>query len=425
MNNKPDSAGLDNAGMGTRAVWGGEQVRHPYNATQTPIVVSAAYGYDDIDNWYDVALGKAPGFIYSRMSNPTVEILEAKLCELEKAASAVAFSSGMAAISSVLYTFLAHGNRVVSTKDSYGGTNKIFEEFLPRMGVEVTLCETFDHEEIEREVAKGCQLLYLETPTNPTLKILDIQRLVSAAKRVGALVVADNTFATPLNQNPLALGVDVVVHSATKFLSGHGDVLGGLVCGAGFLMDKVRHYREINGAALDPFSAYLIIRGMKTLVLRMRQQQHSARALAEFLSSEPLVESVNYPGLPGHPNHAVACAQMRGFGAIVSFVLVGGMDTVKVLLPRLRFAHCAGNLGAVETLYGPARTTSHVENTLEERLALGIGEGLVRVSVGIEDTDDLLDDLKQAFAFVRRSRDEQTPKHTQPSIKEPCTEVAS
>ncbi len=425
MNNKPDSAGLDNAGMGTRAVWGGEQVKHPYNATQTPIVVSAAYGYDDIDNWYDVALGKVPGFIYSRMSNPTVEILEAKICELEKAASAVAFSSGMAAISSVLYTFLAHGNRVVSTKDSYGGTNKIFEEFLPRMGVEVTLCETFDHEEIEREVAKGCQLLYLETPTNPTLKILDIQRLVSAAKRVGALVVADNTFATPMNQTPLALGVDVVVHSATKFLSGHGDVLGGLVCGAECLMDKVRHYREINGAALDPFSAYLIIRGMKTLVLRMRQQQHSARALAEFLSSEPLVESVNYPGLPGHPSHAVACAQMRGFGAIVSFVLVGGMDTVKVLLPRLRLAHCAGNLGAVETLYGPARTTSHVENTLEERLALGIGEGLVRVSVGIEDTDDLLEDLKQAFAFVRRSRDEQTQKRTQPSIKESCTEVAS
>lgn len=201
-------------------MWGGEQVRHPYNATQTPIVVSAAYGYDDIDVWYDVALGKAPGFIYSRISNPTVETVEAKIRELEMAESAVAFSSGMAAISSVLYTSLANGDRVVSTKDSYGGTNKIFEEFLPRTGVAVTLCETFDHEEIEREIAKVCQVLYLETPTNPTLKILDIPRLVAAAKRVGALVVADNTFATPLNQNPLALGVDVVIHSATKFLSG-------------------------------------------------------------------------------------------------------------------------------------------------------------------------------------------------------------
>jgi cystathionine gamma-synthase len=218
---------------------------------------------------------------------------------------------------------------------------------------------------------------------------------------VGALVVADNTFATPLNQNPLALGVDVVVHSATKFLSGHGDVLGGVVCGAEHLMSKVRHYREINGASLDPFSAYLIIRGIKTLALRLRQQQASAMLLAEYLCTEPLVESVNYPGLPQHPGHDIARSQMNGFGAIVSFVLKGGMDTVTRLLPLLRYAHRAGNLGAVETIYGPARTTSHVENTLEERQALGISEGLVRISVGIEDSTDLLADLKQAFALVR------------------------
>ena len=259
-------------GFATRAVWGGEQVRHPYNATQVPVVMSAAHAYDDIDHWYDVALGSEPGFIYSRMSNPTVAALEAKLCELESAEAAVAFSSGMAAISGALYTFLSHGMRVVSTRDSYGGTNKIFEEFLPRQGIEVTLCDTLDSEAMEREIARGCDVVYLETPSNPTLKILDIRRLVAAAKRVGALVVADNTFATPLNQNPLLLGVDVVVHSATKFLSGHGDVLGGVVCGAETLMAQVRHYREINGASLDPFSAYLIIRGIKTLALRLRQQ---------------------------------------------------------------------------------------------------------------------------------------------------------
>ena len=424
MNNQAKVAHGVQPGIGTQVVWEGEQVEHPYNATQTPIIASAAYGYQDIDAWYDIALGKQPGFIYSRMSNPTVETLEAKIRQLEQAESAVAFSSGMAAISSVLYTFLANGDRVVSTKDSYGGTNKIFEEFLPRMGVQVTLCETFDHAEIEAQIAKGCRVLYLETPTNPTLKILDIQRLVAAAKRVGALVVADNTFATPLNQNPLALGVDVVIHSATKFLSGHGDVLGGLVCGSETLMAQVRHYREINGASLDPFSAYLIIRGIKTLVLRMRQQQHSARVLADYLCSEALVESVNYPGLPSHPNHSVAAAQMRGFGAIVSFVLVGGMDTVKVLLPRLRYAHCAGNLGAVETIYGPARTTSHVENTLEERLALGISEGLVRVSVGIEDTDDLLADLQQAFAHVRRIREEQSASMARVTCNPASAEVA-
>ncbi|MCU1723149.1 MULTISPECIES: cystathionine gamma-synthase family protein [unclassified Pseudomonas] len=404
MNNEAKVAQGVQPGVGTCVVWGGEQVEHPYNATQTPIVASAAYGYHDIDAWYDVALGKEPGFIYSRMSNPTVAVLENKLCALEQAESAVAFSTGMAAISGVLHTFLCNGKRVVSTRDSYGGTNKIFEEFLPRQGVEVTLCDTLDTEAIEREIALGCDLVYLETPSNPTLKILDIRRLVAAAKRVGALVVADNTFATPLNQNPLALGVDVVVHSATKFLSGHGDVLGGVVCGAESLMAQVRHYREINGASLDPFSAYLIIRGIKTLALRLRQQQASAQALAEFLCSEPLVEAVNYPGLPQHPGHQIACAQMKGFGAIVSFVLVGGMDTVVKLLPCLRYAHRAGNLGAVETIYGPARTTSHVENTLEERQALGISEGLVRVSVGIEDTADLLEDLRQAFATVRAQR---------------------
>lgn len=399
MNNKKT---LDaTVGVGTRVVWGGEQVSHPYNATQTPIVASAAYGYDDIDTWYDVALGNQPGFIYSRMSNPTVAVLEDKLCALEAAESAVAFSSGMAAISGVLHSLLACGQRVVSTRDSYGGTNKIFEEFLPRMGVEVTLCDTYDTEAIEREIARGCNVVYLETPTNPTLKVLDIRRLVAAAKRVGALVVADNTFATPLNQNPLALGVDVVVHSATKFLSGHGDVLGGIACGAETLMSKVRHYREINGAALDPFSAYLIIRGIKTLALRLRQQQTSAQALAEYLCTEPLVEAVNYPGLAQHPGHAIARAQMRGFGAIVSFVLRGGMRDVVQLLPLLKYAHRAGNLGAVETIYGPARTTSHVENTLEERQALGISEGLVRISVGIEDTADLLADLRDACAVLR------------------------
>ncbi|EUB74227.1 Cys/Met metabolism pyridoxal-phosphate-dependent protein [Pseudomonas sp. GM41(2012)] len=401
MDDKTKPGHSQGAGLGTRVVWGGEQVQHPYNATQTPIVVSAAYGYQDIDEWYDVALGKEPGFIYSRMSNPTVSVLEDKLCELESAESAVAFSTGMAAISGVLHTFLSCGQRVVSTRDSYGGTNKIFEEFLPRMGVEVTLCDTLDTESIEYEIAKGCNVLYLETPTNPTLKVLDIRRLVVAAKRVGALVIADNTFATPLNQNPLALGVDVVVHSATKFLSGHGDVLGGMVCGSEDLMSQVRHYREINGASLDPFSAYLIIRGIKTLALRLRQQQVSAQALAEYLCTEPLVESVNYPGLPQHRGHVIARSQMRGFGAIVSFVLVGGMDTVTRLLPLLKYAHRAGNLGAVETIYGPARTTSHVENTLDEREALGISEGLVRVSVGIEDTADLLADLKQAFELVR------------------------
>lgn len=398
-----NNADYKNAGAGTKVVWAGEKTALAHNATQVPIMLSAAFQYDDIDEWYDVAMGEKPGHIYSRMSNPTVRALEEKICVLEGADNAVAFATGMAAISSTLYTFLRPGDRVVSVKDTYGGTNKIFDEFLPGMGVEVRLCPTEDMALLEREIAAGCAVLYLETPTNPTLKILDIERLARAGKAAGALVIIDNTFATPLNQNPLALGVDIVLHSATKFLSGHADVMGGVVCGSGELMQRVAHYREINGSSLDAFSAYLIIRGMKTLKLRVRQQEASAMALARYLQGEPLVEQVNYPGLPEHPGHDIAARQMKGYGGIVSFVLRHGMDAVRILLPKLVYANRAGNLGAVETIYGPARTTSHVENTLEERLALGISEGLVRISVGIEDTDDLLADLQQAFDQLRQS----------------------
>jgi cystathionine gamma-synthase len=385
---------------GTKAVWAGEEASLAFNATQVPVVLSVAYNYDDMDEWQDVALGLKPGHIYNRMTNPTVEAFEEKVRILEGAEAAVGFSSGMAAISSALYTFLRPGDRVVSVKDTYGGTNKIFTEFLPNIDVNVTLCNTGNHEEIEAEVAKGCKVLYLESPTNPTLKITDIERMVKAGKAVGALVIIDNTFATPINQNPIQFGVDVVIHSATKFLSGHADAMGGVVCGPKELMEKVYHYREINGATMDPWSAYLILRGMKTLKLRVRQQEKSAMEIARYLKNQKHVEEVFYPGLETHRNHDIAIKQMKGFGGIVSFVLKEEMEAIKILLPKLQYANRAGNLGAVETIYGPARTTSHVECTLEERKELGIPEGLVRISVGIEDTEDLIADLEQAFTHL-------------------------
>ncbi|WP_455919625.1 cystathionine gamma-synthase family protein [Priestia megaterium] len=385
---------------GTKAVWAGEKESLAYNATQVPVVFSVAYNYDDVDEWQEVALGNKPGYTYNRMSNPTVKAFEEKVRILEEAEEAVAFSSGMAAISSTLYTFLKPGDRVVSVKDTYGGTNKIFTEFLPNIGVDVTLCNTGNHEEIEAEVNKGCKVLYLESPTNPTMKIIDIERIAKVGKSAGAVVIIDNTFATPINQNPLQLGVDLVIHSATKFLSGHADALGGAVCGSKELMKHVYHYREINGATMDPMSAYLILRGMKTLKLRIRQQEQSALEIAKFLQKKEAVEAVYYPGLETHPHYHIAKKQMKGFGGILSFVLKGEMEAIKILLPELTYANKAGNLGAVETIYGPARTTSHVECTLEERKALGISEGLVRISVGIEDTEDLIADLEQAFAHL-------------------------
>lgn len=390
--------GLEGLARDTLAVRAGEGAALAHRATQVPIVYSAAFGYPDVESWVDSALGRAEGHIYSRNTNPTVAAFEEKVRILEGAEAATSFSSGMAAVSGTLFGLLAPGDRVVSAKDTYGGTNQLFIDFLPRWGVEVELCDTTDFEQIEAAVAKGCRLVYLESPTNPTLKVMDIARLAAAAHRVGAIVVADNTFATPINQNPLALGTDLVLHSATKFLGGHADALGGVLCGPAELVEKVYHYREITGAALDPMAAYLLVRSLKTLAVRVERQNANALSIARWLADQPQVEAVNYPGLETHLHHDVAARQMRGFGGMMSFSLRGGFEAVKRVLPRLRLAHLAANLGAVETLAGVPATTSHVECTAEERAAMGIPEGLIRYSVGIEDAGDLVADLEQALA---------------------------
>ncbi|MBB6453497.1 cystathionine gamma-synthase [Salirhabdus euzebyi] len=387
----------------TKTVWSGEREYLAHGATQVPVVHSVSFGYEDVDEWYEVAIGNKDGHIYGRNTNPTVQAFEDKVKALEGAESATSFSTGMAAISNSLSTFLKPGDRVVSIKDTYGGTNKIFTEFLPRLDVEVVLCETADHEQLEAEVAKGCNILYLESPTNPTVKITDIERMVKAAKKVNALVFVDNTFATPMNQNPIDLGADLVIHSATKFLGGHADALGGVVCGKPDLVDTIYHYREINGATMDPMSAYLLLRGMKTLDLRNERQCESAMKIATYLQNHDAIEYVFYPGLENHHNHDIAKKQMRNFGGMLSFSLKGGLDAVREFLPKLEYANRAANLGSVETVVGPARTTSHVECTPEERKAMGIPEGLVRYSVGIEDVNDLIDDLEQALSNIKSS----------------------
>ena len=389
-------------GQSTQSIWGGEQEHELYErSTQVPVVHSVSFAYKDIDTWHKVALGEAEGHIYSRNTNPTVRAFEDKVKELEGAKAATSFSSGMAAISNTLATFLKPGDRIVSIKDSYGGTNVIFNEFLPPLNIEVCLCETGDYAQIESEIAKGCKVLYLETPTNPTIKITDIKRLSAAAKKVGALVVVDNTFATPINQRPLALGADITLHSASKYLGGHADALGGVICGNQDLVKKVYHYREINGATLAPMDAYSLLRGMTTLKLRVQRQNESAMLIATYLQNHPLVEHVNYPGLTSHPGHEVAKEQMNGgFGGMLSFAVKGGLESIKKFLPKLKYAHMAANLGCVETVVGPPFTTSHVECSAEERMAAGIPEGLVRYSTGIEDVEDLIADLEQAFKEI-------------------------
>lgn len=384
-------------GAGTLSVWAGEQESWWCGSTQVPVAHSVSFGFRNIDEWLSVARGKTSGHIYSRNTNPTVAAFEAKIRLLENAQAATSFSTGMAAISNTLFALLSPGDRVVSVKDTYGGTNKIFVEFLPRFGIHVTLCETTDHREIEQAIAQGARLLYLETPTNPTNKILDLARLSACAHRHSVTVVVDNTFATPINQQPLSLGADLVIHSATKFLGGHADAMGGVVCGERDMVARIFHFREITGAALDPMSAYLLLRGMKTLVLRVRRQNQTALQIARYLEKHPRITDVFYPGLRSHPQHRIARQQMSSFGGVLSFVPTGGFAAVKRILRRLRYAHLAANLGAVETVAGPPATTSHVESTPEERRASGIPEALIRYSVGIEDPADLIADLQQAL----------------------------
>ena len=387
-----------NAGVATQAVWAGEEESLLHGATQVPIAQSVAFGYDNLDDWQQVALGQKAGHIYSRNTNPTVAALEEKVRILEGAEAATGMASGMAAISNAIFSLARPGDRIVTVKDTYGGTNQLFREFLPRINVTCCLCNTTDFTAIEAEIATGCKLLYLETPTNPTLKVVDIERLARKGHEAGAIVVTDNTFATPINQRPLQLGSDLVIHSASKYLGGHADALGGIVCGPRELIRPIFHYREITGAALDPFAAYLLLRGLKTLALRVQRQNESAIKIAQFLEGHPAVAQVFYPGLASHPQHEIARKQMPGgFGGMLSFVLHGGYEQVKKFLPRMKFAHRAANLGAVETIVGPPATTSHVEVSPADRAAMGIPEALVRYSVGIEDVDDLIFDLMQAL----------------------------
>lgn len=384
-------------GRGTRAVWGGEEELSWHGATQVPVVHSVTFGFENTEQWMATGRGDTPGHIYSRNTNPTVEVLEEKMRGLEGAEAATSFATGMAAISDLHFALLEPGRRVVSIRDTYGGTSRLFLEFLPRWGVEVELCDTTDHEAIEAAVAKGCDVLYLESPTNPTLKVLDIERLARAGRAADAVVVVDNTFATPINQSPLELGADLVVHSATKFLGGHSDAMGGILCGRADLVEKVFRFREVNGASLAPSVAHLLIRGIKTLELRVQRQNENALGLARFLDGHAAVERVYHPGLEHDPGHEIARRQMRGFGGLLSFDLKGDFDAVERFLDRLRLAHRAASLGSVGTLIGPPAVTSHVELTPEDRAALGIPETLVRCSVGIENLEDLVEDFGRAL----------------------------
>lgn len=385
----------------TVAVRWGEYIDEEVRNVITPIYQTSTYYFptNDPATWD----GEIPEgiYVYSRYGNPTERAAADKLAALEFGEDALIFSSGMAAISTTLFAFLNKGDKIVSVEDVYGGTFNLMKNTLPRLGIDVKFVDSADTESIIGSLEEGgVKLLYLESPTNPLLKIVDVPVVAKAARRAGALVVMDNTFATPVNQNPLTMGVDLVVHSCTKYLNGHSDVLAGAVVGSRDQMQKIWNQKIVLGGALDPLASFLLLRGMRTLTLRMAKHSENGMAVAEFLEDHPRVERVYYPGLKSHPQHDLARKLLRDFGGMVSFEVKGGRKEAEKVLASFELFAMATSLGGVESLVSMPLNSSHAALSPEDRKRLGIKDQLIRLSVGIEDAEDLIEDLDQALRKI-------------------------
>lgn len=342
------------------------------------------------------AEGKSKAYIYSRYGNPTLAIAEQKIAALEGAEAAVCTASGMAAISCALLGALKQGDELISTGQVYGGSYRLMRDVFPDMGITVRQVGV-DLAGIENLVNARTKVLYVETPTNPTVRLVDTQKAVDFAKKHKLISIIDNTFATPVLQNPLAMGYDMVVHSATKALAGHSDVIAGAAAGSRKWMDRIQHMVIYLGGSMDPEAAFLVSRGIKTLTLRVKRQGENAMAVAKFLEKHPKVARVHYPGLASHPDHALAKRQMRGFGSMMAFDLKGGLPAARRFCDRVRLFLLAASLGGVESLVVLPAYTSHYNMSAKELAQAGVAPGSVRVSIGIEDSADLIEDLRQAL----------------------------
>jgi cystathionine gamma-synthase len=384
-------------GIGTVAVHGGERRPKLGNALATPIVQTATYTFANTGELRDHFERRIEREEYGRYGNPTQRIAEQKLAELEGAEDCLLFASGMAAITTTLFAVLSHGSHVVVTDDSYRRTRQFLTQVLHRYGIEVSVARAGDYEAIEGAIRPTTRVLVSESPTNPYNYIVDLECFADIGRRHRVKTIIDATFATPFNQRPLEFGVDLVLHSATKYLGGHNDLLAGAVLGSADLIDAIRGLQAITGAIADPFTAYLLIRGLKTFALRIERQNASAQALAEFLQSHPRISAVYYAGLPTHPQHTVARRQMRGFGGVVSFEVAGDLEATSRVVDACRIPQIAPSLGGVESLIEQPALMSFYELTTEERLLVGIKDNLIRYSVGIEDSEDLIGDLAAAL----------------------------
>lgn len=385
---------------GTIAVHGGEPRPKSFNAVTHAVAPTATYTFRDTAELCDYFEGKIEREEYGRYGNPTVRAAEQKIAALEGAEDAACFASGMAAITTTLIAMLRAGQHIVLTADGYRRTRQFIAKLLARFGVESTIAPPGDYDALEAAIIPGrTRLILSESPTNPYLNIVDMERLADIRSRHrGVKILIDATFATPINQRPIAWGADLVAHSCTKYLGGHNDLLAGVVSGSSELISAIRDTRGVLGGVLDPHPAYLLIRGLKTLDLRVRRQNQSALEIARWLERHPRIERVYYPGLESHPHYPIASRQMDGFGGVISFLVKGDLGDASRFIDACRIAQIAPSLGGVETLIEQPALMSFYELTTEERLAVGIRDNLVRYSAGIEDTEDLLADLDQALS---------------------------
>jgi cystathionine beta-lyase/cystathionine gamma-synthase len=380
-----------NARFSTICLHAGQEPDPSTGAIITPIYQTSTYVQEE--------LGKHKGYEYGRTHNPTRSALERNLAAIEGGKSAFAFASGMAAIAAI-GTMLQAGDHVIVTDNVYGGTFRLFEQVLTRYNLSFSYVDTSDLDAVERAVTPTTRMLFVETPSNPILTLTDLEAAAALAHRHGLRLVVDNTFASPYLQRPIELGADIVTHSTTKYLNGHSDSVGGIVVATRDSdIEWLKFVQNAGGAILSPFDSWLVLRGTKTLPLRMQRHNTNGAALAEFLTSHPKVRHVYYPGLASHPQHALARRQMRGFGGMVSFEL-GSLDAARRLLKAVRLLSLAESLGGVETLISHPATMTHASVPADRRNALGITDGLVRISVGLEDIEDLKEDLEQALDCV-------------------------
>ena len=389
-------------GLGTTAIHAGT-LKNLYGTLAMPIYQTSTFIFDSAEQGGRRFALEEAGYIYTRLGNPTTTVLEDKIAALEEGEAAVATSSGMGAISSTLWTILKAGDHIVTDKTLYGCTFALMCHGLTRFGIDVTFVDTSNLDEVKNAMKENTRVVYLETPANPNLKIVDIEALAKLAHtNPNTLVIVDNTFATPYMQKPLTLGADVVVHSVTKYINGHGDVIAGLVITNKALADQIRFVglKDMTGAVLGPQDAYYIIRGMKTFEIRMERHCKNARRVVEFLNNHPKIEKVYYPGLETHPGYEIAKKQMKDFGAMISFELKGGFEAGKTLLNSLKLCSLAVSLGDTETLIQHPASMTHSPYTKEEREAAGITDGLVRLSVGLENVEDIIADLEQGLEKI-------------------------